>query len=81
MLMAAVVSIVLFILLIRQRIDFKISLIAFKIKHKLSPDYLIDIFEDYKPTTNIGLRVGIARTKPCSKSGIDHLMENYFTVN
>ena len=57
----------LHILPIRQRIQFKISLIAFKIKHKISPYYLTEIFEDYVPTTNINLRIGIGRDQTMFK--------------
>ena len=57
----------LHILPIKQRIEFKISLIAFKIKRQASPDYLTDMFDDYEPTTNIGLRLGIGRDKTMFK--------------
>ena len=46
---------------IRQRIDFKVSLLAFKIKHKIAPDYLQELYEDYQPTTDITMRLGIGR--------------------
>ena len=46
---------------IRYRIIFKVCLIAFKIVHKLSPDYLLDGFEIFEPTTSINLRIGQGR--------------------
>jgi hypothetical protein len=46
---------------IRQRINFKTCVMAFKIKRKLSPDYLMDLFDDFVPTTSTQLRVGMGR--------------------
>ena len=43
---------------IKYRIIFKVCLIAFKIVHNLSPDYLSDGFEIFQPTTSINLRIG-----------------------
>ena len=46
---------------IRYGIDFKICLLAFKIKRKLSPNYLIQSFNDFRPNTQISLRIGSGR--------------------
>ena len=46
---------------IRFRINFKVCLLAFKIKEKISPDYLIETFQNFEPTTAISLRPGHGR--------------------
>ena len=46
---------------IRFRINFKVCLLAFKIKRKIAPEYLIDSFQDYQSSTSISLRYGLGR--------------------
>ena len=57
----------LHILPIRHRINYKICLLAFKIKRKITADYLIETFEDFQPTTAISLRIGPGRDETMFK--------------
>ena len=41
---------------VKQRISYKLCLIAFRIMNKTAPQYLIDIFCSYEPTTTMSLR-------------------------
>ena len=49
----------------------KICLMAFKIVNSLSPEYLSDGFEMFRPTTSINLRIG---------QGRDNLMLKYTSM-
>lgn len=55
---------------IRERIHYKICLLAFKIKKLSSPYYLRSTFEDFSPTTTTILRDGTGRDLTMFKDGL-----------
>ena len=54
---------------VKFRIQYKICLFAYKIVNGLSPDYLVDEFEMFRPTTNIQLRKCQGRDEDVFKLG------------